>query len=95
MRALEDDIQLDKRRNHTIEVVVDRLVLKTGVEQRLEASVETATKLANGLVLVLLSGEGPDEEKLFSQKQACPNCGASVPCYRAAIVFVQQPVWSL
>ena len=79
MRALEDDIQLDKRRNHTIEVVVDRLVLKTGVEQRLEASVETATKLANGLVLVLLSGEGPDEEKLFSQKQACPNCGASVP----------------
>ncbi len=79
MRALEDDIQLDKRRNHTIEVVVDRLVLKRGVEQRLEASVETATKLANGLVLVLLSGDGPDEEKLFSQKQACPNCGASVP----------------
>src|SRR6185295_59108 len=49
---LEDEITLDKRKNHTIEVVVDRLLVKPEIAQRLEASVATATKLADGLVLV-------------------------------------------
>src|SRR5450755_849470 len=47
LRSLEDDIPLDRRRNHTIEVVVDRLLVKAGIEKRLEASIETAAKLAN------------------------------------------------
>jgi excinuclease ABC subunit A len=76
LRGLEEDIALDKRRNHTIEVVVDRLLLKPGIEKRLEASIQTATKLADGLVLIAVVN-GP--ERLYSQKLACPNCGKSVP----------------
>jgi excinuclease ABC subunit A len=76
LRSLDEDIQLDKRRNHTIEVVVDRLQLKPGIEGRVEASVQTATRLADGLVVVA-AVDGP--ERLFSQKLACPQCGRSVP----------------
>jgi excinuclease ABC subunit A len=76
LRSLDEDIVLDKRKNHTIEVVVDRLLLKPGLEKRLEASIETATKLANGLVTVAVVN---GEEKLYSQKMACPDCGESVP----------------
>src|SRR5476649_874412 len=52
LRSLEEDIPLDKRKNHTIEVVVDRLLVKPGIEKRLEASIDTAIKLANGMVLI-------------------------------------------
>jgi len=76
LRPLDEPVKLDKRRNHTIEVVVDRLLVKPGVEQRLEASIETATKLAGGLVTVAVVN---GEERLYSQKLACPDCGASVP----------------
>jgi excinuclease ABC subunit A len=76
LRSLEDDIPLDKRRNHTIEVVVDRLLVKSGIEKRLEASIETATKLADGLVLIAVVN---GEERLYSQKLACTECGTSVP----------------
>ena len=76
LRVLEEEITLDKRKNHTIEVVVDRLVIKPEVEKRVEASIETATKLAGGLVLVA-QVDGP--ERLYSQKLACSECGASVP----------------
>jgi excinuclease ABC subunit A len=76
IRSLDDDIPLDKRRNHTIEVIVDRLLVKPGIDKRLEASIETATRLANGLVLIsIVDGE----ERLYSQKLACVECGASVP----------------
>ena len=76
LRGLDEEIILDKRKNHTIEVVVDRLLIKPGIEQRLEASIETATKLAGGLVIVsILNGA----EHLYSQKLACPDCGAGVP----------------
>src|SRR4051794_29057318 len=76
LRSLDEEIRLDRRKNHTIEVVVDRLVLKPGIESRVEASVLTATKLAEGLVIIsVVDGE----ERLFSQKLACPNCGRSVP----------------
>ena len=76
LRSLDEDIRLDKRRNHTIEVVVDRLPLKPDSARRLEASVETATRLANGLVTVVHVG---GEERLYSLKLACPECGQSVP----------------
>ncbi|PYT27801.1 MAG: excinuclease ABC subunit A [Acidobacteria bacterium] len=76
-RSLDDQIPpLDKRRNHSIEVVVDRLLVKPGIEKRLEASISTATKLANGLVLVAVVN---GEERLYSQKLACTECGTSVP----------------
>jgi len=73
---LEDDIRLDKRKNHTIEVVIDRLLVKPGIEKRLEQSVALAMKLAAGLVQVAVVG---GEERLYSSRLACPDCGISVP----------------
>ncbi len=76
LRSLDEEIPMDRRKNHNIEVVVDRLPLKPGIEKRLEASIETAAKLAAGLVIVsVVNGD----ERLYSQRLACPNCGASVP----------------
>ncbi len=76
LRSLDEDLQLDKRKNHTIEIVVDRLVVKPGIERRLEASIETAAKLAEGLIIVAVVN---GDERLYSRKLACPNCGSSVP----------------
>jgi excinuclease ABC subunit A len=74
--SLEDDIRLDKRKNHTIEVVVDRLLVKAGIEHRLELSVAVAMKLAGGLVLIAVVG---GDEQLYSATLACPDCGINVP----------------
>jgi excinuclease ABC subunit A len=74
--SLEDDLQLDKRKNHTIEVVIDRLLVKPGIEHRLELSVGLAMKLAGGLVQVAVVG---GDEQLFSERLACPDCGINVP----------------
>jgi excinuclease ABC subunit A len=76
LRPLDEPIKLDKRKNHTIEVVVDRLLVKSGVEQRLENSLGAAMKLADG-VIVIATVNG--EERLFSEKLACPNDGTSIP----------------
>jgi excinuclease ABC subunit A len=71
-----DEIQLDKRKNHTIEVVIDRLLVKPGIEKRLEQSVATAMKLGKGLVLVAIVN---GEEHLYSARMACPDCGINIP----------------
>jgi len=75
-RALEDDIKLDRRRNHSIDVVVDRLIIRGGIERRLAESVETALNLADDIV-VINSYEGGD--RLFSRRLACVDCGLSMP----------------
>jgi excinuclease ABC subunit A len=72
----DEEISLDKRKNHTIELVVDRLLVKPGIERRLAAAVELAMKMANGLVLVAVVG---GEERLYSSKLACPECGINIP----------------
>ncbi len=75
IRQLDEEIILDKRKNHTIEVVVDRLLMKNGVRERLAESVKTALKLTSGAVLVsIIDGE----EKLYSEKMACINCGINI-----------------
>ncbi|HEX6126461.1 MAG TPA: excinuclease ABC subunit UvrA [Pyrinomonadaceae bacterium] len=75
MRQLDEDIELDKRRNHTIEVVVDRLLMKEGVKERLADSVKTALRLTGGAVLIsIIDGE----EKLYSERMACINCGINI-----------------
>jgi excinuclease ABC subunit A len=76
LRQLDEDIKLDRRRNHTIEVVIDRLLLKPGIESRLSTSIETAMKLAKGIVQVAVVN---GEEHLYSQAWACAYCGISVP----------------
>ena len=73
---LDEEIKLDKRKNHTIEVVIDRLLVKPGIEKRLAASVDLAMKLASGLVQVAVVG---GEEYMFSASLACPECGINVP----------------
>jgi excinuclease ABC subunit A len=74
--SLDEEIKLDKRRNHTIEAVVDRLLIKSGINERLTESVRTALKLTGGAVLIsVVDGE----EKLYSERMACVICGINVP----------------
>jgi excinuclease ABC subunit A len=75
-RSLEEDIKLDRRRNHTIEVVVDRVIVRGGIERRLTESVDAALNLAEDIV-VINTYEGGD--RLFSRRLACVDCGLSMP----------------
>ena len=75
-RALDEDIKLDRRRNHTIDVVVDRLIVKSGIERRLSESLEVALNFADDIV-VINTYEGGD--RLFSRRLACVTCGLSMP----------------
>ena len=84
---LEEDISLEKNKKHTIEVVIDRLVLREDVRSRMNDSAETALRISDGLLSVLIQipsekedGERVFEEKevLFSQKLSCPDCNISV-----------------
>ena len=77
VHMLEDEIPLDKKRNHTIDLFVDRLVVKDGIERRLTDSVEIALKLAEGLVKVEEVDGG--REHMFSERFACIDCGFSLP----------------
>src|ERR1700704_4682707 len=76
LRPLDDPPRLDKRKNHNIDVVVDRLLVKPGIAGRLEQSIATALKLAKGLVAVVVVG---GTEQVYSEKMACSDCGISVP----------------
>ncbi|KXZ40490.1 excinuclease ABC subunit A [Alkalithermobacter thermoalcaliphilus JW-YL-7 = DSM 7308] len=75
MFEVTDEIQIDKNKKHNIEVVVDRIVIKEGIESRLSDSIETSVKLSDGLVIIDVVGE---EEILFSTKFACPEHGISI-----------------
>jgi excinuclease ABC subunit A len=77
-RLLEEPIALDKKYKHTIEVVVDRLVMKADLRQRLTQSIETATSLAAGLVVIDVV-DGAPSEMTFSENLACPDHGVSLP----------------
>jgi excinuclease ABC subunit A len=74
--TLEDDVRLDKKKKHTIEAVVDRLIAKEGMAQRLHDSVETALRYGQGLVIVSPEGQ---PEQVMSQHRACHHCGISFP----------------
>ena len=75
-RALDEDIKLDRRRNHNIDIVVDRLIVRSGIERRLSESLETALTLASDIV-VINSYESGDQ--LCSRRLACVTCGISMP----------------
>ena len=72
---LTEDIKLDKNKKHTIEIVIDRLAIKAGIEKRLTDSIETTLKLAEGLMVVDVIG---GERLNFSQSFSCPDCGISL-----------------
>ncbi|AJQ26127.1 excinuclease ABC subunit UvrA [Pelosinus fermentans] len=76
IRDVADEIKLEKNKKHTIEVVVDRIVLREGINQRLADSLETALTLGEGVVNVDVVG---DQERIFSQNFACIECGISLP----------------
>jgi excinuclease ABC subunit A len=72
---LEDDIPITRNRNHTIEIIVDRILIGDGIRRRLEMSVKAAMELAEGLVTI----SAAEEERLFSERQACVDCGVNIP----------------
>ena len=74
MYELSDDIEIDRKKKHNIDIIVDRLVIKEDIRNRLTESVETALKYANNLVTIDAIGKG---ERIYSQNYACPDCGIS------------------
>src|SRR5581483_10662742 len=75
MYEVTDDIPMDRYKQHTIELVVDRIVSKSDIQQRVSESIETALKLGNGLVTI---SQVNGEERLFSEQFSCPDCGVSL-----------------
>ncbi len=75
MYDLGDEIELDKNKKHSIEVVIDRVVIKEGISSRIADSLESALKLGSGRVFIDVIGE---EELLFSENHSCPHCGFSI-----------------
>ena len=70
--------KLEKNKKHTVEVVIDRLIVREDIQQRLTDSLETAMKLAEGLVIASVIDADRSEDMLFSQNYACPDCGISI-----------------
>ncbi len=73
--TVDDEIKIDKNKKHTIEIIVDRLVIKDGIRPRLTDSVETAMEMSEGFIIALVD----DEERIFSTLLSCPDCGVSMP----------------
>lgn len=73
---VEEDIKIDRYKNHNIEVVVDRLLVKPEIKARLAGSIETALNLSEGIVVIDIEG---GKEKMFSEHFSCPSCGINLP----------------
>jgi excinuclease ABC subunit A len=73
---IEEDIKIDRYKNHNIEVVVDRLIVKPEIMTRLASSIETALSISEGTVIIDIEG---GKEKIFSEHFSCPNCGINLP----------------
>lgn len=73
---IEEDIKIDRYKNHNIEIVVDRLVIKPEIKSRLASSIETALSLSEGIVIIDIEG---GKEKIFSEHFSCPRCGINLP----------------
>jgi excinuclease ABC subunit A len=91
LRLLEEEITLDKKFKHTIEVVVDRLTMKPDLRTRLAQSVETAAQLADGLVAIDVVDEKDPHSMLFSERFACPDHGVSLPELQPRIFSFNSP----
>jgi excinuclease ABC subunit A len=76
LRSLDEQLALDRRRNHNVDIIIDRLIVRSGIERRLAASVEVALQLADDVVMIQSHEHG---DRLYSRKLACVVCGISVP----------------
>ena len=91
--SLDEPIKLDKQKKHTIEIIVDRIILEGDVRRRLAESVETALSCSDGILLVLRQREdGGADEVFFSQKNACPDCGISIPELQPRLFSFNNPL---
>ncbi len=79
IRGLEEEIALDRKKKHTIEIVVDRLVVAAEARRRFAESVEGALETSGGTVVALVKDRAGEREIMFSQKSSCPTCGISIP----------------
>ena len=77
--SLDEEITLDKKKKHTIEIVVDRLKMSSDIRTRVAESVETALEVADGRLIVVCKHGSKESEELFSQKNACADCNISIP----------------
>ncbi|MBQ9237871.1 MAG: excinuclease ABC subunit UvrA, partial [Treponema sp.] len=94
MSDLEEKVKLDKQKKHTIEIIVDRIVIRGGdaaTRKRLADSVETALESANGIIIVTKKNDDGETEVFFSQKNACPDCGISVPDLQPRLFSFNNP----
>ncbi|MBN1648066.1 MAG: excinuclease ABC subunit UvrA [Spirochaetales bacterium] len=79
MYSIDDEIELDRNRRHTIDLVVDRLIIRQGVRQRLAESVESALEQSGGLLTVVYHEASGDRREQFSQLHSCPDCNIAFP----------------
>ena len=91
VREISENIRLDKKKKHTIEIVVDRLILKEGIKKRLTDSVEAALKVGKGTLKVLFEEDGKEREQLFSELYACVHCGLSFPAPEPRLFSFNSP----
>lgn len=85
---LSEEITLEKNKKHNIEIVVDRIIIKDGIEKRLSESVETVSALSGGIVFVDVVGK---DEMIFSQNFACPECGISIEAIEPRLFSFNNP----
>lgn len=90
VRTLDEEISLDKKKKHSLSVVIDRLAVREGISQRLTDSVETALKLAGGFVEIAVLGEKPGVH-LYSEHFACTECGISLPAIEPRLFSFNNP----
>src|SRR5699024_2653169 len=89
MREVSEDITIDKNKKHSIEVVIDRIVIKEGIESRLSDSIETALDLGDGKIIVDVIGK---EELIYSANHACPICGFSIEALEPRLFSFNSPL---
>jgi len=79
IRSLDEEIILDKKKKHSLEIIVDRFIIQEDIRSRVAESVETALEIAEGRLIVINHNKSEDREQFFSQKNACPDCNISIP----------------
>ncbi|WP_028973170.1 excinuclease ABC subunit UvrA [Spirochaeta cellobiosiphila] len=89
---IEDGITLDKKKKHSVDIVIDRLKISASVRKRLAESIETALEVSDGKIIALRLQEEGDEEEFFSEKNSCPHCQISLPELQPRLFSFNNPI---